>query len=210
MSEMVLEGDWVKVAKTMRSNWEAITNYISVIQKETAHRKANGNETAVLVMAAMVMQGGPIVQYLIPQALLDQLWDCNLDLDAPLESYIGLPFSPMAIAPVEDPEAFTVFNINDKKTMHCVEGDGAYILDLTKTSKQLSDNYGHGKRMDLMLAILMYVSGGDHSHWVVSRPKGGKRDRNNSRPTVIRGEIGGKFVSALKRYEHTRQSFSRC
>jgi len=195
--------DWINIAKKIRARKTQVLNIIDVLHSKGHLTK---EDTNFIVTASLALMDAPLVQYIIPQILQDHLWDSPIDINAPLLSFIGLPFNPIALAREEDPSAFTLFYITPDNRLVCIDGDGAYNLDMGKTPNELSNGDGHGKRMHFALSLLLYISGGDSSYREVSPVVSGKRARNKQPLTVIRGEVGGRFVSALKKWEKDRNT----
>lgn len=199
-NDVVYEGDWVSVAKSMRKNRLEIDAYL--LSKKALEEPVNAG---VLHFSSFMANLSPIVQYLIPKQVREHLFKNDFEFDCPLIDIIAIPFNPMAIAYAEEPSRFTLLGI-DKNILFSVSGGRASRIDLNKTIKELKQE-GHGNLLDKTLSVLLFISSGDHSNKTVTHPGSSKKYRNNKiAPTVIRGEVGGKFMSALRRYEAQRDA----
>lgn len=199
--------DWVSFVKAFRGKTELLKEYFKNIQ-ETSPDLTEDEVSSLKSISAFAQVEAPIVQYLVPNKLREQLGDGVIPIDIPFKELFNLPFSPMALADDHRPSRWMVFAFIPGDILLCAFADAVHVIPIDCTLRQMTMEYGAGSRLSKTVALLMYLSGGDSTHRVVSRP-GGKRDRNNPRPTVIRGEVGGKFVSALRRYEAQQEAAPR-
>lgn len=198
--------DWVQFVKNIRNiPTHVIVEHLNSI-KPLGKPPYIGEDAGLYGLVLMALRGGPIVQYVIPDVLARSFDDGPLPLDIPLKQIVGMPFSPMAIASKENPNIYRVVHTHENGVLNVISNKGIGVIDLNRTVRELMD-IGFGKFSSGMVSALMYIThSGDSFHNTVSETKGGKRERNKPRQTVIRGEVGGKFVTALKKYEKQQES----
>ena len=200
-------GDWPAFAREFRRNRNTVIPYLMKYKNKVDNNEINfsDDEICEVSLKQLAILDGPLVQYSIPLEMYDILSGSSIDIDLPISTYVNLPFPIMALAPSNAPSKWTLIGLTEGyKGIMIIQGYNVAYVELNKTIRQISGGE-NSEGFKGILELILYISGGDHSCRVVSSPRK-KKDRDNGRPTVIRGEVGGKFMSALRRYEAQQEA----
>lgn len=192
---------WPDYARFIRSREKTVHVWLEKLRKmKNDGIEASDKEYYMSILAYLALFDGPIVEYRIPKDLWDIFSESTFDPEIIISDFFFLPHQIMAFAESEQPAAFSVWGIDDEGLVIASSSFFFRIPFGMTVGEALKMSLGP-RSVYCLLSILLYFTQNDHSERTVSEPRGGKRERNNPRPTIIRGEVGGKFMSALRRYE---------
>lgn len=153
----------------------------------------------------------PVVEYQIDANLADSLVLSELPKESiTIGEAFALPYQVISIRKTTDPKHGYMLYAIDGPDLIAISGDGH--AQCSPLAQPMGEIYPTLKRVDTtefrtQLGILMYLTHGDdiqEDRFI----RGGSSKKNRNRDgnlEVIRGMVGGKFASALKRWQRTKE-----
>ena len=194
---------WPSIVELLRTKSEAAFKIWVSSQPDSERDKFQTLRNAALV--------SPVVEYTIPHRLRLEFAKSTFPLDVHLRELFYLPFPVVAFSTAENRENFWIFVGDPNGSIAVIDAKCMAVLPPDMTVRQLIEEQDGpselGNAMEI-LATMCYLRGGDHREVPIPAKKG-KKYRNRMTFNTIRGEVGGKFVSALRRYEAQQEAAPR-
>jgi len=192
----VPEMTWPAVAELLRSaSIEKFNEWLRTKVPEENHALNRSIRIAAL--------HNPVVEYVIPQRLRDEFRKSSFPSSTKIGDLFFLPFRVMAFSSQGERRNWWVFAFNPDGSLVVLDDQCVVCLPPELTIQEFIAEQENEKDLGNAMEILgtmCYLRGDDHRTIPLPTRKG-KKYRNRQSFQIIHGEVGGKFMSALRRYE---------